>query len=68
MKYYTLDIITLRITCVAESSEELIDRINHETVDVENNWIASERELDEVIISKYAYYRTDTRRLADLMP
>lgn len=64
MKFYTIDIITLKIKHVADSSEELIDRINNETIDVENNWLADERDLDQIIIDKYAYYKTDVRRIA----
>ena len=52
MKFYIIDIMTRKVKKVADSVQQLVDNINDETIDTENNWLASERELDKLIVDR----------------
>lgn len=51
MKFYTVDVITNEVNKVANSLEEFLDGVNRETIDTENNWVASERTLDYILLN-----------------
>jgi len=50
LKFYTVCALTNKVTKVADSLEQFLSGVNDETIDTENNWVASERNLDEMLL------------------
>ena len=51
MKFYTVNVTTNEVKKVADSLDEFLAGVNRETIDTENNWVASERTLDNILLN-----------------